>query len=59
MEKDNLDDKSSEIVDGIEHISSDVRRARRMQGVYNLSGQRVDENYRGIIIKNGKKIINQ
>jgi len=59
MVKVNLDDKSSEIVDGIEHISSDVRRAHRMQGVYNLSGQRVDENYRGIIIKNGKKIINQ
>ena len=59
MVKVKLDDKSAEIVDGIEDRSSDVRRARRMQGVYNLSGQSVDENYRGIIIKNGKKIINQ
>ena len=25
--------------------------------VYNLSGQRVDENYRGVVIKNGKKMI--
>lgn len=25
--------------------------------IYNLQGQRVDENYRGIVIKNGKKIM--
>ena len=25
--------------------------------VYNLSGQRVDENYRGIVIRNGKKVL--
>lgn len=25
--------------------------------MYNLSGQRVDENYRGVVIQNGKKII--
>ena len=25
--------------------------------IYNLSGQRVDENYRGVVIKNGKKQI--
>lgn len=27
--------------------------------IYNVFGQRVDENYRGIIIKNGKKFINK
>ena len=27
--------------------------------VYNLSGQKVDANYKGIVIKNGKKIINR
>ncbi len=27
--------------------------------IYNIYGQRVDENYRGIIIKNGKKYINK
>ena len=25
--------------------------------IYNLAGQRVDEHYKGIVIKNGKKII--
>ena len=25
--------------------------------IYNLAGQRVDENYRGIVIKNGKKVM--
>lgn len=25
--------------------------------IYNLSGQRVDENYRGVVIKNGKKVV--
>jgi hypothetical protein len=29
------------------------------QPVYNLSGQRVDNHYKGIIIKNGKKTINR
>lgn len=27
--------------------------------IYNVFGQRVDENYRGIVIKNGKKFINK
>ena len=25
--------------------------------IYNLSGQRVDENYHGIVIQNGKKVV--
>jgi hypothetical protein len=25
--------------------------------MYNLSGQRVDENYKGIVIQNGKKYL--
>ena len=29
----------------------------RTQNVYNLSGQKVDENYRGIVVKNGKKVV--
>ncbi|MCQ2243889.1 MAG: alpha-amylase family glycosyl hydrolase [Bacteroidaceae bacterium] len=29
----------------------------RIQDAYNLSGQRVEKDYRGIIIKNGKKIL--
>ena len=27
--------------------------------IYNLAGQRVDENYKGIVIKNGKKVLNK
>ena len=27
--------------------------------IYNLAGQRVDENYKGVVIKNGKKYLNQ
>ena len=26
---------------------------------YNLQGQRVDENYRGVVIKNGRKVVNK
>ena len=29
----------------------------REQRSYNLAGQRVNENYKGIVIKNGKKFI--
>ncbi len=28
-----------------------------LNGVYNLAGQKVDENYRGIVIKNGRKVL--
>ena len=39
-------------VDGVEAVKgNDV--------IYNIYGQRVDENYRGIVIKNGKKYINK
>ena len=30
--------------------------ARSTDGIYNLAGQRVDDSYKGIIIKNGKKL---
>ena len=46
-------------IDGIENVavgdsnSSDSENAP----MYNLSGQRVGKNYKGIVIKNGKKII--
>lgn len=36
-----------------------VNAAPQSTGIYNLSGQKVDENYRGIIIKNGKKYFNK
>lgn len=30
-----------------------------IQPMYNLSGQRVDKNYKGVVIQNGKKFINK
>ncbi|MDE6741309.1 MAG: hypothetical protein K2J58_03145 [Muribaculaceae bacterium] len=38
-------------VNAIENVESSV--------IYNIYGQRVDESYRGIVIKNGKKYINK
>lgn len=39
-------------------ISSVMQNAEyRMQNTYNLAGQKVGENYRGIVIKNGKKVL--
>ncbi len=39
---------------GINDIKNDVDKNAPS---YNLAGQRVDENYRGVVIKNGKKIV--
>ena len=41
---------------GISVINAETENAADAP-VYNLSGQRVDENYRGVVIKNGKKMI--
>ncbi|MBQ6377888.1 MAG: endo-1,4-beta-xylanase [Prevotella sp.] len=41
---------------GIQAVESD---ASSDQNIYNLYGMKVDKNYKGIIIKNGKKIINR
>ena len=43
-------DRSQDEPTGVE----DVRG--KTDGVYNLQGQKVDDSYRGIIIKNGRKI---
>ena len=34
-----------------------VKKAEDTDAIYNLAGQKVDANYKGIIIKNGKKMI--
>lgn len=39
--------------DGVQGIQADV--TADTDAIYNLSGQKVDENYHGIVIKNGKK----
>lgn len=41
--------------DGVENVTADVES--KSDAIYNLAGQKVDENYRGIVIKNGKKYL--
>lgn len=43
---------------GISVINAETESAADAP-VYNLSGQRVDENYRGVVIKNGRKVVNK
>ena len=42
---------------GIDEMPVEKTSVNRRQVVYNLSGQQVDDNYKGIVIKNGKKIL--
>ena len=42
---------------GIDEMPVEKTYVNRRQVVYNLSGQQVDDNYKGIVIKNGKKIL--
>lgn len=46
---------SAPVATGISHISADVDSADAP--VYNLSGQRVGKNAKGVLIKNGKKYV--
>ena len=41
---------------GIKDVETNSQRPV-LNGIYNLAGQKVDANYKGIIIKNGKKIM--
>ena len=41
--------------DGVENVTADVES--KSNAIYNLAGQKVDSNYRGIVIKNGKKYL--
>ena len=45
----------SEMVTAIEVI--EAAPAAQNNAIYNLAGQRVDANYKGIVIKNGKKVL--
>ena len=42
--------------DGIQNV---VKAENENAAVYNLAGQKVDANYRGIVVKNGKKFMNK
>ena len=45
--------ESTKELTGIEGLQA----APAATGIFNLAGQRVDENYKGIVIKNGKKVL--
>lgn len=42
---------------GISHLTTGA--TNKADHIYNLSGQRVDSNYRGIVIRGGKKYVNR
>ena len=48
-----------EIISGVTTTIQGVNNNTRTDGkAYNLNGQRVDKNYKGVIIVNGKKVVN-
>ena len=51
------EDYEEEETDGILSIENGEGRIDNYDYYYNLGGQRVDKNYKGIVIKNGKKYI--
>lgn len=42
---------------GIDDVENDIITKKDNDAIYNLRGQKVDENYKGVVIKNGKKLI--
>ena len=45
------------ITDGIQTVNVETKPATSAKGMYNITGQRVNKNYHGIVIENGKKVI--
>lgn len=52
-----LDVLKASVVTGIETVETTDGTRGNMNVVYNLAGQQVDASYKGIVIKNGKKIL--
>ena len=49
---------TGELIDGVGIVNADDNdNLNDSKGIYNLAGQKVGESYKGIVIKNGKKII--
>lgn len=46
-----------EVADGISALKAETVEGNGV--IYNLQGQRVDANYRGVVIKNGHKVVNK
>lgn len=47
----------SSIITGIENIENGTINIDESDAIYNLSGQKVGKDYKGIVIRNGKKVI--
>jgi hypothetical protein len=45
---------SQDYIDGVETLSSSPLKG---DGIFNLAGQKVDANYKGIVIQNGRKVL--
>lgn len=54
-----LDDITLNVNDGATGIANYEGQTTKDENVYNLSGQKVSDNYKGITIRNGKKVISQ
>lgn len=52
-----VNDITKDVADGIININANTTIST--EGIYNLAGQKVGNDYKGIIIKNGKKILNK
>ena len=52
-----LDEDGSEIEMGDATAIQNVRMVTASDVIYNLAGQKVDASYKGIVIKNGKKLL--
>lgn len=46
-----------EIITGINTVENGESRVNNSDNIYNLAGQRVSNDYKGIVIKNGKKLV--
>ncbi|MBQ0019859.1 MAG: endo-1,4-beta-xylanase [Bacteroidales bacterium] len=53
----NLDNFTFTLAEDLTSIDDVMVQPQKSSGTYNLSGQKVDGTYRGIVIKNGKKIL--
>ena len=45
---------SQDYIDGISNVNANLNLN---EGIYNLAGQKVGEDYKGIVITNGRKLL--
>lgn len=44
------------VADGIQSVGAESS-AKFQNAIYNMAGQRVGKNFKGLVIKNGKKVV--